>query len=872
MSSPGVREVARLRATVRPYSVGFGAELRKTLNEYEKRHRIRIGVALDIRGVDNDLRALADTVSKAARIRVPATVDTRGLRAEVAAVARVAGLGQAVRIGAELDTRAAELAAAQVRQVAANADGGTVALRARVEGAREAATAVSGLARSLLSVGARTAGLTGLATAGVGLAAALGQAAGSAALLPGALALGGAAALTLSVGLRGVGDALAAAGDPAAFAAAVAELAPAAGDTVREIAALGPQFRGLRLDVQERLFSGLAGTVSGLAEQYLPVLRAGMVGVAGEFNTAASGVADFAGSAQTVGDTATLFENVRRSIAALAPAAVSVLQAFRDIGTVGSTVVADLVPGLNSAGQSFGDFIARARESGALEQFLRSSVDTLQRFGFLLGNVGSILFEVLSAGADTGSSLLDTLVSITGAMVQFLRSAQGQEALSTFFETAGLGAQLLFGAISALAPAIQPLLSIVANLARAGFGALTAVLNSLAPVAVKLAESLRPVSEQLGGALLEAAELLAPRIAEIAGIAGQALVSALSALTPVLPVIVAGFAQFAGILANGVLGPVLSTLASIVPVVANAFAQAAPILPLVANAVAQLVSAILPLVPPIVELAASAIPPLVAWLQFLIPAVTGAAQVVLGILVPALSFLAGILQSVVEFATGIFVRLLSFLSDNWTQTANRAREIYAQIEAAVTGPIRSATEFVRNAWNFAVGWVRDAWQGLRNAVAGGADSTVAYVRDLPGRILSALGNVAGLLFDAGKSIVEGLINGIGAMISRAVQRVRDLGASIVNEIGNFLGINSPSRVFFELGRYTAEGFALGLSDGAPLAESAANDLAGAVMFSPPAVPNTGGGGNIINVYPRADQSEWSIATQVDRSLSFAGRF
>ncbi|GAB2992018.1 hypothetical protein GCM10027184_52670 [Saccharothrix stipae] len=48
-------------------------------------------------------------------------------------------------------------------------------------------------------------------------------------------------------------------------------------ETTDAVRALRPQFDGLRLDVQARLFSGLGGEVSRLGDRYLPVLRDGLV-------------------------------------------------------------------------------------------------------------------------------------------------------------------------------------------------------------------------------------------------------------------------------------------------------------------------------------------------------------------------------------------------------------------------------------------------------------------------------------------------------------------------------------------------------------------------------------------------------------------
>jgi hypothetical protein len=62
----------------------------------------------------------------------------------------------------------------------------------------------------------------------------------------------------------------------------------------------------------------------------------------------------------------------------------------------------------------------------------------------------------------------------------------------------------------------------------------------------------------------------------------------------------------------------------------------------------------------------------------------------------------------------------------------------------------------------------------------------------------------------GRDTVRGLVEGIKSMYELPVKAIMGLGAATVEAFKLVLGIHSPSKVFEQLGAYTAEGYAVGL--------------------------------------------------------------
>ena len=99
---------------------------------------------------------------------------------------------------------------------------------------------------------------------------------------------------------------------------------------------------------------------------------------------------------------------------------------------------------------------------------------------------------------------------------------------------------------------------------------------------------------------------------------------------------------------------------------------------------------------------------------------------------------------------------------------------------------------------------------MKNAASNGASALWNVISGIPGQILSALGNVGSLLYSAGRDVIQGLINGIKNMASALWEGIKNTVSGAVDGIKNFLGINSPSRVFKEIGVFTGQGLVLGL--------------------------------------------------------------
>jgi hypothetical protein len=137
---------------------------------------------------------------------------------------------------------------------------------------------------------------------------------------------------------------------------------------------------------------------------------------------------------------------------------------------------------------------------------------------------------------------------------------------------------------------------------------------------------------------------------------------------------------------------------------------------------------------------------------------------------------------------------------------------------AVIAAVGFAAIQLGSAFQAAWGAAKSAWNAISGAVSGAVDKIAAI----------DLGAV-------GTALIDGFVNGIKAAGAKVTAAVSELGNLATDGLKNALSIQSPSKVFAELGGYTAEGFAIGVDDGSAEVERSVSEMvsgAGALPAAP----------------------------------------
>ncbi|TDT95330.1 phage-related protein [Streptomyces sp. 846.5] len=528
------------------------------------------------------------------------------------------------------------------------------------------------------------------------------------------------------------------AGAANALASAMSKLAPSAQAFVREVIALKPAWHSLQLDVQQRLFLGLAGALASTATSVLPVLRANLVSSAGAMNAMGLGVLSAARNLASSGVLGQAMGSASAGLHNLVGIPGLVVTAFGQLAAAAGPTFQKLTASVASGAASIGASLGKAFASGGLQTAISDAVSLIKELISVGANVGSILMSVFKATSASGGSFLDVLKTISSTLAKAFASPAVQSALKA-----------LFGVMNSLATQAAPLLM-------SALGVIAPVLTALGPpvqaVIAALGQGLAPIITALGPVLLTAAQSFGQLLgvwAPLLPMAGTLIALLGPILTPILAAMGTYWRQITPlVLALGqaimtTLAPILSALPSIIaplmtvfttltgavlPILTQLVVALSPSLGILAGTFAALLVAVAPLIQQLAVLIGRG-------LSVLVPVITP----VIGIIGKLATILSGTLA---KYITGVIIPAIMALT------------------ALLQGHFSQALGYVRQAVSGWISFLASIFVALPARIVAWMQPAITWMRNLPSMLLHALGDLGSLLLGAGGSIVKGFIHGI----------------------------------------------------------------------------------------------------------------
>lgn len=533
----------------------------------------------------------------------------------------------------------------------------------------------------------------------------------------------------------------------------------------------------------------------------------------------------------------TVFEGAHQAMAALGPgvsalgdAFISLAPTLAQIMTLAGQIGSVALTAISSAFQN-------PVFQGGLIQFFEGVLIGVQGIAPAIAPLGAAFGQV----AAFAGQLAAQLGPVLGAAIQVLAPVIGQLLAAVQPLIPVLGGALM-QIIQALAPVIQAIVPIVAALAQV----FAAVIPTIAQLVTALLPVLTPLLQVVGQTL----QMMVPLIE----VWNQALQKVIAA---VAPLIVQLAQQLAPILMQ-LVQAIFPVLVAVIMQVIRVLPQLIPIFMMIVQTVMQLVAAFAPLIiqlvqrlaPIFMQLAQAVLPLVVSILGTLIPPIMNLVTTIASILIPIIEALlpvvetvfqtiSSVIQSAMTIIQGVINVVMGIIQGDWSQVWEGIKQIASGVWDMITslisgainavlGIISSVLSGISSLWNSAWSAIGDflstAWDGIVSSVKTGIENVKNFFRDLPGQIGDFLSNLPSQLSNIGQNMMNSLADSISNMGGAVMDAIGGVVDGAVDWAKGLLGIASPSKVFTQIGEWTGEGFADGITHSARLVQSATDGM------------------------------------------------
>ena len=612
-------------------------------------------------------------------------------------------------------------------------------------------------------------------------------------------------------------------------------------------------------------FSHLAGSAASML-----VMAAALVVMGGALHVLSSAVRSMAG--MDWDDMARGLTVMAGSLAILA-AAVKLMSGVGLLAVGAGLVVASAgLMLLSNAMKSLGEMSWQEMARGL----------TAMAGGLLVLGVATAAMSGMVVGAGALLVLAAAMAVLTPQLMAMSNLSWGQVAVGlgmlagalTILGVAGLAATAVAPGLAILAGAVA-LLGVGCLAAGAGVSLFATGLTALAAAGAgglyafteairNLINLLPQLGTKLGEFITNLATAFAQGIPQIANAIGEALVGLLNSLVTYGPQIVAIGAQLIVLLCNALIQAapqLISTAVQLIVTFVNALAGAAGQLAtaganLIVNLINGLSSHVGEIIQATIDLGIAVIDGLSqgieqnaervgAALGRLIKAATSSAKTVftsalkeLGVsgVTNLVSGITGGVGKAVAAMTSLVGKVASTAKQKAPQFLAAGKQWVSSLASGVRGAVGTVTGAIGSLVSNAVSKARSAasqflsaaraWVSqLASGIRSGAGQAASAVRSCVSSAVSAARGAAGQFVSAGRSMIQGLISGIKSAAASVASAARSVVQGAINAAKSALKINSPSKVFIEIGKFTGEGFVVGMDRTAGAVANSAASLA-----------------------------------------------
>lgn len=599
------------------------------------------------------------------------------------------------------------------------------------------------------------------------------------------------------------------------------------------------------------LGTGFAGAFSGLLSMLdaaAPVAK--MLGE--DFARWGTAIADSLQAANKSGELTKVFEQARESLLAVLDLVGSVGSALGTLFGIGADSGNRMLASLTGIVDTFNAWMNTDAGRNKMTAWFLNAETIMASLGPVLASTGQMLADLVTPKTiEQFTNLMDIVSQIMPILGELLGVVS---ALGIF--------NILGEAILTVGEALAPLMGPLKEMATVLGSSLQGAVAALAPLFAAVGAALAPVIEAvnsivavIGPMLIPAFNQISEALTPVIAVIGQVVEVIVGILAPILTgVLMVAIQSVVGVIQGlsdvfmGIVGVITGVVQVIVALFTGDFASIGPLLAGIWDSIVQIFFGALNAIWNFINL--MIIGRVVGGIKAAMGAVKGTFTTVWN---AVSSFVSGAVRNIQSVITTVFNSVKSFISTVWNGIKSFFTTIWSGIKSIFTSAVNGVKSFISSGfnavkntitsiWNAIVGWVRGipgrilgAIQGLaqlagkvggfvsraKDAIVSRFNDAVSWVRGIPGRILGALGSLGQLLWNAGSSIINGLLNGLKSAWGAVTDFVGGIASWIANNKGP---LPYDRRLLIPAGQAIMQGLGGGLESQLPALKNTLNTV------------------------------------------------
>lgn len=354
-----------------------------------------------------------------------------------------------------------------------------------------------------------------------------------------------------------------------------------------------------------------------------------------------------------------------------------------------------------------------------------------------------------------------------------------------------LGAAGLGGALNGLSgiPVIGGTLSKFGGILKGLGGPITLVIGALAGLIATSPQLRSEFGTMLTGvftSLRAAFQMLQPSIQTLMGALNQLVQAVMPVITNVIgqiiPMLTPIISTLVGALVPAIQG-ILTVVTAVITAITPAIQGIQPIITAVITAVMAVIQALMPVISQISSLITDVVAAITPVVQGLEPLVTTVVQAISGVI----QALVPVIQALAPLVSDIISAIVGFIRSTLLPTIQAMLPFIQGIIGGITMVIKGIVNVIQGVINLVTGLIngnwRQAFNGFKQIVHGAVQGVLGFLGGIGSAIGRVFAGAGSWLWNAGKSILTGLLNGLKSAWRSVTSFVGGIGSWIVKHKG-----------------------------------------------------------------------------------------